>query len=69
MVELLEEDAKSGAEYKAVIIHAKREDEANEWKAELEAKLPNVEFSLSYFGPVIGTHLGEGSMGLGWVKK
>ncbi len=69
MVELLEEDAKSGAEYKAVIIHAKREDEANEWKAELEAKLPNVEFFLSYFGPVIGTHLGEGSMGLGWVKK
>ncbi|MDF1507814.1 DegV family protein [Robertmurraya sp. DFI.2.37] len=69
MVELLEEDAKSGDAYKAVIIHAKREDEANEWKAELEAKLPNVEFSLSYFGPVIGTHLGEGSMGLGWVKK
>jgi fatty acid-binding protein DegV len=30
---------------------------------------PHVEFSISYFGPVIGTHLGEGAMGLGWVKK
>jgi len=69
IVDLLEEDVKSGDAYKAVIIHAKREDEANEWKAELEAKFPNVEFMLSYFGPVIGTHLGEGSMGLGWVKK
>ncbi|MGG0720071.1 DegV family protein [Robertmurraya massiliosenegalensis] len=69
IVDLLEEDVKSGDAYKAVIIHAKREDEATEWKAELEAKFPNVEFMLSYFGPVIGTHLGEGSMGLGWVKK
>lgn len=69
IVELLEEDAKSGEAYKAVIIHANREAEANEWMAELQALLPNVEFIVSYFGPVIGTHLGEGSMGLGWVKK
>jgi DegV family protein with EDD domain len=69
IVDLLEEDAKSGDAYRAAIIHANREDEAKEWKAELEAKFPNVEFLISYFGPVIGTHLGEGSMGLGWVKK
>lgn len=69
IVDLLEEDAKSGEAYKAVIIHANREEEAKEWKVELEAKFPNVEFMISYFGPVIGTHLGEGSMGLGWVKK
>lgn len=69
IVELLEADANSGEAYKAVIIHANREEEANEWMAELQDLLPNVEFSISYFGPVIGTHLGEGSMGLGWVKK
>jgi len=69
IVDLLEEDAKSGEPYRAAIIHANREEEAMEWKAELEAKFPNVEFMLSYFGPVIGTHLGEGAMGLGWVKK
>jgi DegV family protein with EDD domain len=68
MVDLLAE-ASSGEEYRAVIIHANREQEALEWKAELESELPHVEFMISYFGPVIGTHLGEGSMGLGWVKK
>jgi DegV family protein with EDD domain len=69
VVELLADDAGSGGEYRAVVIHANREEEAHEWKSELEAQFPNVEFMLSYFGPVIGTHLGEGSMGLGWYKK
>lgn len=69
VVELLAEDAGSGGEYRAVVIHANREEEAKEWKSELEAQFPNVEFMLSYFGPVIGTHLGEGSMGMGWYKK
>jgi DegV family protein with EDD domain len=69
IVELLAEDAKSGEAYQAAIIHANREEEAKKWKAELEVQFPNVEFMISYFGPVIGTHLGEGAMGLGWVKK
>jgi DegV family protein with EDD domain len=69
VVELLTEDASSGGEYKAVVIHANREEDALEWKNELEEKFPNVEFMLSHFGPVIGTHLGEGSMGMGWYKK
>lgn len=69
MVDLFWEDVKSGEPYQAVIIHANREEEAREWKAELEAEYPNVEFMISYFGPVIGTHLGEGAMGFGWVKK
>lgn len=69
MVDLFWEDVKSGEPYQAVIIHANREKEAREWKAELEAEYPNVEFMISYFGPVIGTHLGEGAMGFGWVKK
>jgi DegV family protein with EDD domain len=69
VAELLGEAVKSGEPYRAVIIQANREAEANEWKHELEREFPNVEFMISYFGPVIGTHLGEGSMGLGWVKK
>lgn len=55
--------------YRAVIIHANREAEALEWKTELESQFPTVEFSISYFGAVIGTHLGEGAMGMGWMKK
>ncbi|MFJ5759621.1 DegV family protein [Neobacillus sp. NPDC093182] len=69
IVDLLGEDAASGEHYQAVVIHANREEEALEWKSELETLYPNVEFTISYFGPVIGTHLGEGAMGLGWMKK
>ncbi|MEH7247715.1 DegV family protein [Neobacillus niacini] len=69
IADLLGEDAASGENYQAVIIHANREDEAVEWKSDLASLNPNVEFSISYFGPVIGTHLGEGAMGLGWMKK
>jgi DegV family protein with EDD domain len=69
IVDLLGEDAASGEPYQAVIIHANREEEALEWKSELETLYPNVEFLISYFGPVIGTHLGEGAMGLGWMRK
>lgn len=69
MVDLLAQDALSGENYQAVIIHANREEEAKEWRNELAAMYPNVEFSIGYFGPVIGTHLGEGSMGMGWIKK
>jgi DegV family protein with EDD domain len=69
MVDLLGVDASSGQEYQAVIIHANREEEAKEWRTELSAMYPNVEFTIGYFGAVIGTHLGEGSMGLGWMKK
>ncbi|WP_042463075.1 DegV family protein [Neobacillus dielmonensis] len=67
--DLLGEDVAGSEVYRAVIIHANREGEANEWKAELETLYPNVEFSIGYFGAVIGTHLGEGSMGMGWMKK
>lgn len=69
IVDLLGEDAASGEPYQAVIIHANRKEEGLEWQSELESLYPNVEFSLSHFGPVIGTHLGEGAMGLGWMKK
>lgn len=69
VVDLLAEDVATGEAYRAVFIHANREAEAIQWKSELEARFPNVEFMISYFGPVIGTHLGEGSMGMGWYKK
>lgn len=69
IVDLLDKDALSGGVWRAVIIHANREQEAEEWREELAKLYPNVEFSISYFGAVIGTHLGEGAMGLGWMKK
>lgn len=66
--DLLAEDAKNSL-LDAAVIHANRYDDAVEWKKQLEEKHPNVDFTISHFGPVIGTHLGEGAMGLGWVKR
>lgn len=68
IVELMAE-ATNGEEFQAVIIHANREQEAEAWKKELEEEFPNIEFSISYFGAVIGTHLGEGAMAMGWIRK
>ncbi|MCM3618706.1 DegV family protein [Sutcliffiella horikoshii] len=67
--DLFDEDASQQVPMRAVVIHANREAEAEEMKKELEQKYPHIEFFLSYFGPVIGTHLGEGALGLGWYKR
>lgn len=69
IVELFEEDASSGEPMECVIIEANGDEQALELKKQLEAKFPNVNFDTSYFGPVIGTHLGEGAIGIGWYKK
>ena len=53
----------------ATIIHGNCEAEAREWMDTLAKTYPSVNFTLSYFGPVIGTHLGEGALAMGWMKK
>lgn len=53
----------------ATIIHGNCEVEAREWMSSLATTYPSVDFTLSYFGPVVGTHLGEGALALGWMKK
>ncbi|SDC11431.1 EDD domain protein, DegV family [Terribacillus halophilus] len=65
---LFAEQASSGAKMKACFIHANRPEEADSLRQELAAEYPNVEVDVSYFGPVIGTHLGEGAIGLAWYK-
>ncbi len=66
--ELFDEDADKGVPLKAAIIHANQPDEASRWRDELSARYPHVEFSISYFGPVIATHVGEGALGLTWYQ-
>lgn len=66
--ELFDEDADKGVPLKAAIIHANQPDEAHRWRDELSARYPHVEFSISYFGPVIATHVGEGALGLTWYQ-
>ncbi|MCM3743893.1 DegV family protein [Sporosarcina luteola] len=68
IADMLAEDSEK-MPLEAAIIHANQPEEAEAWKVELQERMPNVAFTISHFGPVIGTHLGEGSMGLGWVKR
>ncbi|MGY3777206.1 DegV family protein [Isobaculum melis] len=65
---LLNEDVAKGYPIVATIIHANVEEDALKWKKHLEKAFPKIRFELSYFGPVIGTHLGEGSLGMAWIQ-
>lgn len=67
--DLLGEDVAVHPDIEAVVIHANCEAEGQAWLETLQVKYPSVHFKQSYFGPVIGTHLGQGSLGLGWYKK
>ncbi|WP_053218568.1 DegV family protein [Virgibacillus senegalensis] len=67
--DLFAADAETGKPIRAAVIHSLREEEAQAMKQDFEAKYPNAEVVVSYFGPVIGTHLGEGAIGLGWYFK
>ncbi|ASK62720.1 fatty acid-binding protein DegV [Virgibacillus phasianinus] len=66
IIGLLEEDINNGKPVKVAIIHGNAEQKALEMKRELEEKHPSIDCQISYFGPVIGTHLGSGSIGIGW---
>lgn len=67
--ELFDKDVSSGAPIIATVIHANRKEEAEKIKEQLMEKYDNVEISVRYFGPVIGTHIGEGALGMGWYKR
>ncbi|WP_413526233.1 DegV family protein [Latilactobacillus curvatus] len=53
---------------RAVIIHANDEPAAIAWRDKLQANYPDLPIDISYFGPVIGTHLGEKAIALAWIK-
>jgi DegV family protein with EDD domain len=66
---MLEEEAAQGKELKVSFIHANNEESAISLEKDFKEKFPDMETSISYFGPVIGTHLGEGAVGVGWYEK
>lgn len=69
ILSMLDDDAKDGTPLQVTVIHANCKEKAEGIISQIEEKYPNCSVILSYFGPVIGTHLGEGSIGIGWVKK
>ncbi|WP_261805622.1 DegV family protein [Lapidilactobacillus luobeiensis] len=50
-----------------LIIHANDPDAALAWQKKLQGQFPDVVTEVTYFGPVIGTHLGEKAIALGWM--
>lgn len=68
ILSLVDDVAKQGEPIKLTVIHANNREEAEKLKGKLEAEYSNIEVVLSYFGPVIASHLGEGSIGIGWYR-
>ncbi|WP_062237750.1 DegV family protein [Fictibacillus sp. FJAT-27399] len=66
---LMEQSVKQDESFKVSVIHAQREEEAKEIAADIQERYPNADVAVDYFGPVIGTHLGEGSIGITWMKN
>ena len=48
------------------VIHAEDSAKAEAEIAELKALFPQARIEMSVFGPVIGTHLGPGAIGVTW---
>ncbi|MER2173607.1 MAG: DegV family protein [Carnobacterium sp.] len=66
--QLLGEDVAKGYPIVTTIIHANAEQEALAWMEDLKQQYPTLRYEISYFGPVIGTHLGEGALGMTWAE-
>ncbi|MEI3600194.1 MULTISPECIES: DegV family protein [unclassified Oceanobacillus] len=69
LIGMLEAEAEKGKDLKVSFIHANDEEAALALEKDFKQKYPNIETSISYFGPVIGTHLGEKAIGVGWYEK
>lgn len=63
---MLEEDAQQKKISKVVFIHGNDEAAAIELRDQFLKQYPHFDTYISYFGPVIGTHLGEHSLGIAW---
>lgn len=68
LLELFDHAVKDGEKVNATVIYSNVADDAIQIKHKLEQKYDNVTVDVSYFGPVLGTHLGEGAIGLTWYK-
>lgn len=69
ILQMLEDDVETKRVKRVVFIHANNESSVIKLHDQFKEKHPHIETIISHFGPVIGTHLGEGSIGLSWYKE
>ena len=53
---------------RAIVFHANAREAGEKWMTKLQEEHPDIKFELSYFGPVIGVHLGQGALALAWLQ-
>lgn len=68
IIELFQQEVGNDESVQLSIIHTNIWEEASEWKAELQQIFPQHQIHLSYLGPIIGVHTGQGVIGLTWYK-
>lgn len=69
ILKMLYDDVQTKRVKRVVFIHANQESAVIQLRDEFQEKYPDIETIISHFGPVVGTHLGEGSLGISWYKK
>ncbi|WP_367341611.1 DegV family protein [Limosilactobacillus sp.] len=61
-----QEIAKVDYPVSAIVYHANCPKAGQKWLDKLAADHPDIPFELSYFGPVVGTHIGQGALAISW---
>ncbi len=69
IMSMLDEDASQGKDMEVSFIHGNNEQAAKDLENRFKEKYPNIDTNISYFGPVIGTHLGNNAIGVCWYMK
>ena len=67
--ELFAEVYKNDKQLRATVLHSDVETKAEAIYNEMIVKYPEVEWDVSEFGPVLGTHLGPGALAIVWTIK
>ena len=66
LIEIIKETTASG-QYRVIVIHGNSPEKAEELRQHLLESGVGTDVSLATFGSVIGTHLGAGSIALGYI--
>lgn len=53
---------------RGLVFHANAPEAGQKWLTKLQNDFPEINFELDYFGPVVGTHLGQGALALAWMQ-
>lgn len=51
-----------------LVIDGDDKEAGDEWAENLSQKYPDLTLDRSYFGPVIGTHLGKNALAIAWIR-